>query len=89
MNLPDGLLEQAKARAVERGRTVTSLVEEALRNLLNDGDGDSPRPRRTLTTDGLPQGRLLIDITDAEALWAAAETECRADVALAHAERRP
>lgn len=77
MNLPDGLLEQAKARAVERGRTVTSLVEEALRNLLNQSDVDSPQPRRRLTTDGLPQGRLLIDITDAEALWAVASIECR------------
>jgi plasmid stability protein len=77
MNLPDGLLEQVKARAMERGRTVTSLVEEALRNLLDQSDVDSSWPRRTLTTDGLPEGRLLIDITDAEALWAAADSECR------------
>jgi hypothetical protein len=77
MNLPDGLLEQVKARAVERGRTVTSLVEEALRNLLNESDLDLAQPRRRLTTDGLPQGRLLIDITDAEALWAAADSDSR------------
>ncbi|NUS43639.1 MAG: CopG family transcriptional regulator [Mycobacteriaceae bacterium] len=66
MNLPDALLEQAKARASETGRTVTSLVEEGLRNLLCESH--SPMPRRTLTSDGLPQGRLLVDIADGDAL---------------------
>lgn len=70
MNLPDALLEQARARAVETGRTVTSLVEEALRNLLTENPSGATTPRRTLTTDGLPQGRLLIDIADRDELWA-------------------
>lgn len=70
MNLPDALLEQARARAAETGRTVTSLVEEALRNLLTESPGGEPLPRRTLTTDGLPDGKLLIDIADRDALWA-------------------
>lgn len=60
MNLPDALLEQAKARASETGRTVTSLVEEALRNLLTERL--ESLPRRKLHTDGLPKGRLLIDL---------------------------
>jgi len=71
MNLPDGLLEQAKARAIESGRTVTSLVEEALRSLLAENSAGGELPRRALTTDGLPHGRLLIDITDRDALWTA------------------
>jgi hypothetical protein len=32
MNLPDGLLEQAKARAAEEGVTVTRLMIEGLRS---------------------------------------------------------
>jgi plasmid stability protein len=66
MNLPDALLEQVKARAAETGRTVTSLVEEALRNLLNESS--DALPRRTLHTDGLPGGRLLVDIAHYEHL---------------------
>lgn len=62
MNLPDALLEQARTRAVETGRTVTSLVEEALRNLLTENPSGECLPRRTLTTDGLPEGRLLVEI---------------------------
>jgi hypothetical protein len=78
MNLPDGLLEQVKARAVDRGRTVTSLVEEALWKLLNENQSGPAQPRRRLTTDGLPQGRLVIDITDARGLWVGADVEgCR------------
>jgi plasmid stability protein len=61
MNLPDGLLEQAKARAAQTGRTVTSLVEEGLRNLL--AASPVPAVRRTLTTDGLPHGRMLVDLS--------------------------
>lgn len=70
MHLPDALLEQARARAAEEGRTVTSLVEEALRKLLADGLATRPAERRKLTTDGFPDGKLLIDITDKDALWA-------------------
>ncbi|HEY5858422.1 MAG TPA: type II toxin-antitoxin system VapB family antitoxin [Aldersonia sp.] len=68
MNLPDALLEQAREHANATGRTVTSLVEEALRKLLAEHNVPTS-PRRTLTTDGLPQGRLLLDITDRDALW--------------------
>lgn len=36
MNLPDPLYRAAKLRAAQEGRTVTSLVEEALRNVLDE-----------------------------------------------------
>lgn len=69
-NLPDALLQQARAHAHATGRTVTSLVAEALRKLLAEqGTPVTPR-QRALTTDGLPDGRLLIDITDRDVLWA-------------------
>ncbi|MCX5042173.1 hypothetical protein OG921_03070 [Aldersonia sp. NBC_00410] len=70
MNLPDALLEQARAHATATGRTVTSLVEEALRKLLAEHSVEARAPRVALTTDGMPDGRLLIDVTDRAALWA-------------------
>lgn len=70
MNLPDALLEQARAHATATGRTVTSLMEEALRKLLAEHNVEARAPRVALITDGMPDGRLLIDITDREALWA-------------------
>lgn len=70
MNLPDALLEQARAHATATGRTVTSLVEEALRKLLAERAATATAPRMELTTDRMPEGRLLIDITDRDALWA-------------------
>lgn len=71
MNLPDALLEQARVRAAATGRSVTSLVEEALRKLLAEHEADEPKRRRKLTTDGLPGGALLVDLNDKEALWEA------------------
>jgi plasmid stability protein len=73
MNLPDSLLEAARARAEREGRTVTSLVEEALRDLL----ARSPvtPETRALPTDGHPEGRFLIDIDDAEALATALDED--------------
>lgn len=73
MNLPDSLLERARRRAEEEGRTVTSLMEEALRELLS-----RPRPNLDidpLPTDGLPHGRMLVDIDDKEALWAVLDAD--------------
>ncbi|MEO6899428.1 MAG: type II toxin-antitoxin system VapB family antitoxin [Mycobacteriaceae bacterium] len=65
MNLPDGLVAQVRARAEASGRTVTSLVEEALRLLLEQKTVAvryEPMP-----TDG--GGGFLIDITDRDAVW--------------------
>ena len=72
MNLPDALLERARERAVAEQRTVTSLVEEALRALL---DGERPPPPRRLPTDGHPDGRFLVHLDDKEAVERALEQE--------------
>lgn len=67
MNLPDSLMESARRRAAEEGRTVTSLMEEALRELLC-----RPTSRaevEPLPTDGMQVGGFLVDIDDKDALW--------------------
>lgn len=73
MNLPDGLLAAARKRAEEEGRTMTSLVEEALRDLLA-----KPTARGTvepLPTYGAPGSGLLIDIADRDAVYAALDAD--------------
>jgi hypothetical protein len=73
INLPDALAEAAKARARTEGRTFTSLIEEGLRSVLS-------RPEEPVRIDPLPaygdpQGRLLVDITDRDALWGALDAD--------------
>ncbi len=72
MNLPDALLESVKRRAQADGRTVTSLVEQALREWLADEPDEE--------FDELPvwspsDARLLIDINDKAALWEALDAD--------------
>jgi hypothetical protein len=65
LNLPDSLAEQAKQRAIEQGRTFTSIVEEGLRLVLaaeSDEHRSEPLPTARL-------GRTLIDLQDKDALW--------------------
>jgi hypothetical protein len=52
MNLPDDLYRAARVRAAEEGRTVTSLLEEALRLLL---DGE-PRHDVAFRMEPVPMG---------------------------------
>jgi hypothetical protein len=66
VNLPDALFLEVKQRAAQRATTVTSLLEEALRDLLVKEQ--NVRQRRPLPTDGEPKGRLLVDLLDADAL---------------------
>lgn len=73
INLPDGLGEQAKARAARDGRTFTSLVEEGLRAVLAQ-PVDAPEPS-PLPTYGEPAGRALVDLRDRGAVWAALDAD--------------
>lgn len=68
LNLPDGLVAQARTRAAESGRTLTSLVEEGLRLVLEQHD--IPMPPEPLPAYGQPGGRILIDLADRDAVWA-------------------
>ena len=71
MNLPDSLLEAARFRAQQEGRTVTSLVEEALRALLED----EVRARTPMTLPTWTGGRLLVDLDDKAAVWNVLDAE--------------
>ena len=68
LNLPDGLVEAAKQRAAAEGRTFTSLVEEGLRSVLEQ---QASTAVLTLPSYGRTGERMLVDIDDRDALWAA------------------
>lgn len=69
MNLPDGLMEAVKERATTSGRTVTSIVEDALRLFLA-ADPEGEPDDEPLPSFGAPGGRILVDLEDKDALWA-------------------
>jgi hypothetical protein len=70
MNLPDSLMEQVKRRAENDRRTVTSLVEQALRELLSRDDFANEE-EDVLPTYGAPGSHRLVDIDDKDALYEA------------------
>ncbi len=72
INLPDTLAAEAKARATAEGRTFTSLVAEGLRTVLATGSTSSTQPV-PLPAFGDPNDRLLVDLADRDAVWAALE----------------
>jgi hypothetical protein len=73
INLPDALGEAAKAKAAAEGRTLTSLIEEGLRTVL-DGTGSAAEPG-PLPTFGDPGGRFLIDLADRDAVESALDAD--------------
>ena len=74
MNLPDSLMSQVRARADSTHRTVTSLVEQALRELLA-GDQDLRESEEVLPTYASPSTRPLVDIDDRDQLYAALDAD--------------
>lgn len=66
INLPEGLGEEAKRYAAQRGCTFTALVVEGLQLVLHPPAED--RPPRRLPRYGGAGGRLLVDLTDKEAV---------------------
>jgi plasmid stability protein len=68
LNLPDALAEEARKRAAAEGRTFTSLVVEGLRAVLAKSAAPTgPAPR--LPASGRGDGKVLVDLTDRDALW--------------------
>jgi hypothetical protein len=51
VNLPEPLLESAKRRAAARGVTVSTVIEDALRIHLREGEASAP-PFRLFTVRG-------------------------------------
>lgn len=76
LNLPDGLVAQAKARAAASGRTFTSVVEEGLRLVLEQHD--IPVAPEPLPAYGQPGGHILVDLADRDAVWAALDEDRQA-----------
>ena len=66
MNLPDALMDEVRERAKAEHRTVTSLMIEALHDLL--AKDRTVSTNYSLPTDGYPNGRMLIDIDDKDAV---------------------
>jgi hypothetical protein len=66
VNLDDALLRAAKRRVAERGTTLTSVLEEALRELLTT----PPRPPQRLRMRVVGATRApAVDIADKDALY--------------------
>ena len=54
LDLDDHLLSEAKRLAVERGTTLTAVLEDALRIVVRRVEKPKPRKRRKLPTTGEP-----------------------------------
>lgn len=67
LNLDDGLLREAKKLAAERGATLTSVIEEAVRALLKDTKAAKPYVFRWPVVRG--RGGPLVDVADRDALY--------------------
>jgi hypothetical protein len=69
LNIDDALATRLKREAVRQGKTMSELVETALRLLLR-----APKPSATLPDlPGFESGGALVDIADRAALYAAME----------------
>lgn len=73
VNLPDALVVAARARAVVDGRTLTSLIAEGLRVVLQRTD--TPAVRKPLPAFGNPDDGIKIDLLDRQALWASLDAD--------------
>lgn len=73
VRLPDDLLRAAKIHAAESGRTLTALIEEALRAALASPEGAAAGGAVSLPTYGSGGVRPGIDLDDSASLLEAME----------------
>lgn len=73
IRLPDDLLETAKQRGVATGRTLTRVIEDALRAALAREDADAAPARVAIPTYGTGGLRPGVDLDDSAALLDAME----------------
>ncbi|MEO5567017.1 MAG: ribbon-helix-helix protein, CopG family [Gemmatimonadaceae bacterium] len=69
LNIDDTIMTRLRAEAARSGRTMSALVEQALRQLLE-------RKRPAAVSDALPifdSGGALVDVADRDALYRAME----------------
>ena len=69
VRLPDDLVKRAKRKAAAEGRSLTALIEDGLRRVLNDREPKG-QPKRVLPPVSKATGGLLpgIDLNDTAAL---------------------
>lgn len=72
LNLPDALVDEAKRRAGQQGRTLTSLVEEGLRTVLA---APLDAVAVALPVHGTGRGEVRVDLYDRDAVEAALDAE--------------
>ncbi len=76
VRLPSALLDRARRKAAEEGRTLTALIEDGLRQVVADeGRGDRPArrlPRISEAGGGLMPG---IDLTNLESIQEAEDVD--------------
>jgi hypothetical protein len=68
VRLDDDLLRRAKEYALRRGRSLTAVIEEALRSLLAPVDRPRPRRRIVLPTHGRGGLQAGMDLDDSASL---------------------
>ena len=68
VNIDDHLLEEAKILAARGHRTVSDVLEDALRRLIAWDSSEGFRLPVELPVSGSGKGRMLVDIDDKEAL---------------------
>ncbi|HQR30859.1 MAG TPA: hypothetical protein PLL32_10650 [Anaeromyxobacteraceae bacterium] len=66
--IEDGVMRKLKARAAQEGRTMSELVETALRRMLDEQPAE-----RDLPPLPIMRARELVDLSDREALYRAME----------------
>ena len=69
VRLPEDLVKRAKRKAAAEGRSLTALIEEGLRRVLNERAATS-RPKRVMPPVSGARGGLMpgIDLSDSAAL---------------------
>jgi plasmid stability protein len=69
LNIDDGIMLQLKQEAAKQGRTMSDLVETALRTLFKA----QKRRRKVIALPTFNSGGVMVDIADRDALYQAME----------------
>ena len=74
INMPDSLYAELKQKAAAEGRTVTSLLQQAVRAAVSDSARVDDAPPLPTWSGGSGAG-YLVDLADTDAVWNALDDE--------------
>jgi hypothetical protein len=77
VRLPDDLMRQVKKLAADTDRSMTRVIEDALRQSIARAEGSGPRRRARLTTFGKGGTRPGVDLDDSRALRDLMDTDTK------------